>query len=123
MNIAILTAKYDALTRLVAYYDESANWIETRAGVALAHADQPDPLDSIDELTEILQRTGVRPSCELIKAELQAAVEAHPGFSSIHQSTVRTAEELNKAAEDLVRLLQRSPRRQRHRRIAFLQVR
>jgi hypothetical protein len=123
MDVEILRAKYGAVTRLIAYCEESADWIEIRTQLVLARAEPPDPFDRIDQVTEMMLQTRVPgPSGELVKDELRAAVEAHPELSSVHHRTVRTAEELNTVAEDLVRLVQRSPRRQRHHLIAFLQA-
>jgi len=108
MDIAILREKYSALTRLIAYCEETADWVETR--VELAVQEQPDGFALIDQFTDILKDTRAPgPTRELVLDDLRKVVDESPDLGLLGLFNLTKLDWLNEAFRGHRSLIRRFP--------------
>jgi hypothetical protein len=79
MDIVILHEKYQAVNRLIAYWDELADWIEKRSRMAAELQQQPDEAAFMDELLRIVYQSQVPgPPVEFVLDELHGVIKERP---------------------------------------------
>jgi len=110
MDIAILREKYSALTRLIAYCEDTADWMETRVELAVEMQEEPDGFALIDHVTELLKDTRAPgPTLELVLDDLQAAADESPDLCLLRSIDTKILQLLTQAVQARASLSDQAP--------------